>query len=423
MNIAFLLHLYQPVTQSESVFRSIFQFSYNPLLRRIARTRNFKVSLDVPLSLLEQMDRYGYTDWISELRVLMQSGKIELVGSGAYHPLLSKLSSVLVEKEVILNEFGQGYYLGDHSSLEGEPAIVLHDVRGFFPPELAVNDSVFDTLDSLGYSWVLVDESAIPFDPTYPHKHGVYHYKDFTARVVCRNRSLSNALSFKRDLNMDVFSRALNFAKANDHSFVIALDGEFFGHHYDDGLILLDSFVDLVHSLGGEFVTVSEYVNREPERTLKALHESSWGASDEDIQQGRPYPFWEDSTNKLQSVLWSLIDSLQNTYEPLTLLTTDLSDYATVPIWLASGLSKISDSVLRRKIAREVLLLKALHSDMFWWASNKTLFTGDCLFNAPMVRKGLAILDSYADLCFSGDALADFKSRLQEAQELLASTS
>ncbi len=423
MNIAFLLHLYQPVTQSESVFRSIFQSSYSPLLRRIARTRNFKVSLDVPLSLLEQMDRYGYSGWISELRVLIQSGKVELVGSGAYHPLLSRISPVLVEKEVILNEFGQGYYLGDHSSLEGEPAIVLHDVRGFFPPELAINDSVLEVLDTLGYSWVLVDESAIPFDLTYPHKHGVYHYKDFSARVVCRNRSLSNALSFKRDLNMDVFSRALNFAKANDHSFVIALDGEFFGHHYDDGLVLLDSFVDLVHSLDGEFVTVSEYVDIVPDRTLKTLQESSWGASNADMQQGNPYPFWVDPTNALQNTLWSLVDILQHTCAPVASSVGDLSDYATAPIWLASGLSQISDSVLRRKVAREILLLKALHSDMFWWASKKTLLTGDRLFNAQMVRKGLALLNSSAELCLTEDFLADFKQRLEEAKKLLESVS
>lgn len=80
------------------------------------------------------MDKYGYYEWIDDVKNLYDNERVELVGSGAYHPLLTQLPIELMEDQIILNEKGLGYYFGSRKDFEGSPAIMLKDVKGFFPP-------------------------------------------------------------------------------------------------------------------------------------------------------------------------------------------------------------------------------------------------------------------------------------------------
>ena len=402
VEIAILLHLYQPVTQSEEIFRTVYKASYLPLLTKIGRLKDFHISLDLPLSLLEQMDRYGYQEWISDMKDLVRLGKVELVGSAAYHPLLPKLSKNLIERQIILNEYSLGYYLGAHQNLEGESALMIKNIRGFFPPEMAVNENTVSIVDSLGYSWMVVDETAIPEKFKYEKNSGVYSFKDYKLKLIVRNRAFSNILSFKRDTDLtDIREFVDRMSKCENDSFVVVLDGEFLGHHFDQGFLVLERMLSYLRNIRADVVTVSDYLEDRSSRYIKSLNASSWGASEEDMAKGDIYPMWDGLENEIHKLQWGILESLSNLYDHDVApdsLGTGFSEYPVLPIWDPEGIKSIHNPVLKRKIAREVLLQKSLHSDQFWWASRKQLSTGDFLFHPAMVRKGLQLFEHLAEM-------------------------
>jgi len=393
VNISFLLHLYQPITQEEGFFKRVVNQSYLPLLDFIEKTPQFYVSLNTPLSLLEQMDRYGFSTWLARLRALVVAGRVELVGSGAYHPLLPKLPVPLVEQQITLNEYGLGYYFGRHSSFEGNKALLLQEVTGFFPPELAINTNLLSILDSFGYIWVLVDESAL-FSDSFraTHKYGVYDCSDLAIKVVCRHRTFSNMLSFKRTLDIrDLVNLATN---AKD-SFVVAFDGEFLGHHFDKGFQLFKLLLDSLHSMGITTSTVGSHVTNSMSSGAASIRTSSWGASDADMSVGNEYPFWADSANEIHQIQWSIVEDLLVDI-PLGSPLKSVEGFETLPIWLPNSLEKIGDMSVRQKIALDLLISRAVHSDQFWWASKGVLPTGDVLYSPAMVLRGLALFSKLA---------------------------
>jgi len=67
------------------------------------------------------------------MKDLVRIGKVELVGSAAYHPILPKLSKNLIERQIILNEYSLGYYLGTHQNLERGECLDDQKYQGFFP--------------------------------------------------------------------------------------------------------------------------------------------------------------------------------------------------------------------------------------------------------------------------------------------------
>lgn len=404
--------------QSEEVFRKVFKESYDPLIRKIGKLKDFKISLDIPLSLLEQMDRYGYSDWISDVKEMVRIGKVELVGSAAYHPILSKLPENLIEQEIILNEYGLGYYLGDHQNLEGDPAVMVKNIVGFFPPELAINESVLSVLDALKYKWVIVDESAIPYEANYQRKHGVYRYKDYDVKIMARNRVFSNLLSFKRDTDIEDITNYLDSFKKNDNSFIVVLDGEYFGHHYDEGFIVLDKLVSYMRQAGIAVATVSDYLEGTSTNSLRALQDSSWGASEEDMAANNPYPMWDAPNNPIHKLQWDIVDEIVGLQSNDSAFS-EIDDYAVLPIWDPQGLKRITNPVLKSKIAREVLLLKSLNSDQFWWASKESLPTGDYLYDPGMVKKGMQILEHLVGMYGDDDVGQKVSDKMASIQDLL----
>jgi predicted glycosyl hydrolase (DUF1957 family) len=418
MDIAFLLHLYQPPTQSEKLFREIAKSSYLPLVRAIKEFKNFKVSLNLPLSLLEQMDNYGYDAWIDDIKEFVKAERVELVGSAAYHPILTKLPQDVVEKQIVLNEFGLGYYFGRHTGFEGEKAVLIRNLTGFFPPELAVNENIVAILDSLAYSWVLVDGTAIPDDPGYYPKYGVYKLKDYATKIVCRNRIFSNMLAFKRDLDMDEITNAINFFEANDKSFVVVLDAEFFGHHYDAGFTVLGNLLESLTDMGINIVTIGEYLSAASTTNLWQLRESSWGASDTDMTVGEMYPLWAHSKNAIHKLQWEIQNKLLKVYQA-SLLENEVEGYETLPIWVPQKLQKLANTSEKESISLDLLVQKSLHSDQFWWASGKGLPTGQTLYDPEMVRKGLSLTAKAATM-IGDESFIDFmKEKSAEIEKLL----
>ena len=390
MAVAILLHLYQPITQTEQSFREIYDACYLPLLRLIKNKRNSKFTLNVPLSLIQQMQRYGYKSWIDDLKELKESEKIELTGSAAYHPILTKIPAEVAQDEIILNEYGIGYYLGRHSGFEGEAGILIKNLNGFFPPELALNSNLIKLIDSLGYDWVIADE-------TCGHKRGVYSLKGSKLKLVVRNRDLSNAIAFKRSINVKdlLYFTNTSYHEGKDLDHVVALDGETFGHHYKEGIYILDTFLEELLSREIDVISVSEFVESSEQRESVEIKESSWGASDFEANSGILYPMWNHPENEVHKLQWDLVGLALDIYKNVNKPLSDGNE--TLPIWDFSYLSKIQDEGERKFLKRKILLLMAIHSDQFWWISNKVLPTGEVLFSKNMIENSLSLWHKYAD--------------------------
>lgn len=391
MKLGLLLHLYQPSTQEESVLKQVFSECYSPLIKLIKNRKSIFFTLNIPLSLLEALDKGGYKSWIQDLKELYDQERVEIIGSGAYHPLLTKLPIDYIERQIILNEYGLGYYIGSHQGFEGEDSFMVRNIVGFFAPEMAINEDVVRTVENLGYLWLIADENALPWEVKVEHKRSYgYTLPGSSLQIIIRDRSFSNLLAFKRDTDMAEILQYVDQQRHKEDVLIVALDGETFGHHYKDGMFILESLLDYCVGTGIETGKISDLLYFMTNRELPKLIESTWGASDFDIQAGNAYPFWSISDNELQMLLWELQDLLiKNACSDQVCLP--IEEYARFPVWFTENLKDLPDKKLAEELTRDVLLMKFMNSDKFWWASRQKDVDGKILFNPAMIKKSLEI--------------------------------
>ena len=408
MNLAFLLHIYQPPIQEGRQVREIAESCYIPLIKAIKNNSTIGITLNIPLSVLYQLHTNGYDSVIKSIRELYDEERIEITTSGAYHPLLTKLPSRLREQELVLNEYGLGYYLGKDKGFEGEDALLLKNISGVFPPEMAINEEVVNHLNDLGYEWVAVDEVAIP---EHDLAGGSVFSKDgLDIKIVARNTNLSNLLSFKRDTRVDDFvNEVLRLRQEGSDAFV-ALDGEYFGHHYEDGIYVFNSLMDKLTALGVNVVKVSTLINQADSKTISSVNESSWGASHQDMHSGNIYPMWLNKENEIQTILWDVFNKTASSGFEMPFTKNNEKDseivMETFPIWDEAMLDKLTDLSLKNDLLRSILLLQSLNSDQFWWASGITV-GGEVMYDKVLVNKSLELYQKYA-LVSENKELIDF---------------
>ncbi len=389
MNLSILLHLYQPATQDLAITKEIAETCYIPLIKLIKQKKKLNITLNLPLSLLAQMDTLGYKSWLADIKELYESERLEIVGTAAYHPLLSKvvsLNKTLTEQQIILNEYSLGYYFGKDKGFEGESALLLRDLKGFFPPELALSNDLVSLISELGYEWVLADEVSVQATNS-ERRYGVFSYKDSQIKILARNRELSNLLSFKRDLNVEDFMATLH--RMGDS--VIALDAEYFGHHHKDGLYLLDVLVDALSKHGVNTMTCSNFVEASQIHNLDSITESTWATTEHHLSKNDIYPNWAISSNDVHAMQWELLTELLTVYEP-DAVATSVEGLENFPVWKLNESSEKIDDKLFQSINLNLLVLKAMNSDQFWWAS-KNPFRAD-----GMVTRSLQIFEEISHI-------------------------
>lgn len=422
VNLAFLLHIYQPPIQEGKVLKEITETSYIPLFRLIKNLLSAKFTFNIPLSLAYQWHLHGYDDLISDVKSLYEDEKIELVSCGAYHPLLTRLPEHLVEDEVVLNEYALGYYFGKDKGFEGEDALMLKNVNGFFPPEMALNDNVLNVLESLGYSWVIADEVAVPIEIRKEAESSVYDFAGKNIKLVVRDTHLSNTLAFTRDTETSRFIEEVLRLRQEGKDAVVALDGEFFGHHYEEGLYLLENLVNELEKLGIRLTTVSELVDASDTARLDKIVESTWAASQEAIDAGDNYPMWDIQGNEIQALMWELFNAVVSTAGSSKFKGKfsgeEIASFVTFPVWDPAEVSKIEDEETRNKIKQTNFLLQAVSSDPFWWASNVEI-GGRPMFRQDMILNSLEIYKKFGELSGDEALQKSIKEHSEKIQALL----
>ena len=354
------LHLYQPPTQFPAVLKKIAEESYVPLVSFLERNPRARITLNINASLTEQLDRAGFDDVLVGLRRLAEKGQVELVGSAAFHPLLSRIPFSEISRQVRLNEDINREFFGG-----------VYKPRGFFPPEMAYSKKVGDAVAELGYEWILVEDCCSSIQP--PSFNTVYRLDKLNLAVFFRHKKLSLAIAFNQVQTADEFEALAKKELKEDDFILIALDGETFGHHHKDGFAILEGLFEKFES-----VTISELVSRYPKGEENDPMESTWAATHADCKKGAIYPRWDHPGSILHPKQWELY----------RLALTVVGGYVhQVPAKALDG--KIKDHLTpeqRKWIKARFLLDRALHSDQFWWASHNPHW------HPAMVERGADLL-------------------------------
>lgn len=274
------LHLYQPPTQSKEVIDQVVRESYAllPKLMRCYPRSRFTVNFSG--SLLELLETFGYHELLSEYRELVIEGRIELVGSAMYHPILALLPEEEIRRQIMLHEEINHKIFG-----------VAYQPRGFFIPEMTYSKKVADVVRSLGFEWLILDDFHFPKDKPTSDKR--YVIADNGLRVLFRNRSFSKTfppefiLKHRREID--------------GQAIIIAHDGELYGHwHKDDKGYYKRAFTDSDITM----TTVSEYLSNLKQEVIVVPRESSWESLEEELQTQNPFILWNASDNAIHQSLW-----------------------------------------------------------------------------------------------------------------------
>ncbi len=332
MNWAILLHIYQPPHWDPRIIGRVVEESYRPILDILSQNPRVRLTLNINASLTEQLAALGYQDVIDRIKALAEAGQIEFTGSAKYHPILPLLPLDEAERQIKLNSETNRAVFGP-----------VYKPRGFFPPEMAVNQAVVDLVKRLGYQWIALDEISaggrvglIDFSIGYRLKLG-------GLSSVFRNRRISDYLSFVAPPdNPAAFFDSLPVPLPKNFCLVTAFDGENLGHHRPGTDRLWRQLVT------DPKVTTLNFSQLAKERSSVEdieLTASSWSTRETDLERQSPFPLWRDADNPIHALQWSLTDLAINAFRRLD--------------------RKQSASLAETRH----FLDEALSSDQYWWAS------------------------------------------------------
>ncbi|HUW91044.1 MAG TPA: hypothetical protein VMV43_11085 [Candidatus Nanopelagicaceae bacterium] len=300
-----LLHMYQPTFQDSRVLRQIDKECYKPLLRMLDEHDNVKISFNINAVLIEMLNEFDLCDTIEILQNLESSNKIEITGTAKFHPILPLIPQKESEHQIKINE-----------------EIIKNNFKhwergGFFPPEMSISSQVAKYIRELGYKWVIMSGIACPVDwPTdqiYTSPNGLM--------LFFRDDILSNKIAFNNITAKEFVEEIKGKVKQNkeqkqkDKFIITAMDSETFGHHIKKfERIFLSKALELINDqkeIKMEFISdLSKFFPINKEKIIPK--DSSWSTTYDDIKANIPYPLWDHPDNRVHTLYWKIVRSLNN---------------------------------------------------------------------------------------------------------------
>ncbi|HOY67910.1 MAG TPA: hypothetical protein PLP29_13565 [Candidatus Ozemobacteraceae bacterium] len=331
--LSILLHLYQPPTQIGFVVDDICRECYEPLVDIFTCELKPRFTLNINYSLTEQLEARGHHHILAGLRAAGESGCLEFVDSGAYHPIFPLIPEDEVKRQLRINREGNARLLGPS-----------YAPKGVFPPEMCFSGNVAQLFAEMGYAWCITDDlpysyfNGTPPCDAIPSMHGV--------KVFLRSNKWSNELSFHTwkgtEFVAHIKERMHEWFGDRDGYIILAMDGETFGHHhkYYEEKFLRSMLYTLIHDPEMKLVTLSELAATFPAFPA-FVPPSTWSASDKDLCNDDPYPLWHSKFNPIHHNQWLLTNHV-----------------------MACAKRVCDEDPLTRE-----LLDKAMYSCQYWWAS------------------------------------------------------
>lgn len=303
LKIGFLLHFYQPWWQFPSVLQKIAGQCYRPILELVNNTDGFCFTANVNLSLLELLEN-DFPDVAAGFRGAAGSGKIELMGSPAQHPIFPLIPQFLQEAQIE----------EDEKKKESRFSIKRNS-KGFYLPEMAFSRNDIPVLKDYDYRWSVIDDEpyravngSVPFDH-------IVIWNGF--RIYMRSSLWSNRISSCRYSFSDIktmMEHELPSWIGNAPAYIIiAMDAETFGHHC--GCLVENLIEPMLNEWKGRIVPIESLGQSFPVRSVAYLPDGSWSTSADDMRRNDPYPLWNSRFNIYHSRLWELVSLALNHFE------------------------------------------------------------------------------------------------------------
>ena len=103
MHLAFLLDFFQPTPQSNTMIDEVARECYGPLVELFNCDLNPRFTVSLPNSLADRLEDRGRTDIIGSLKQAVSAGKVELIHTGAYHPIFPLIPTREVQRQIELD--------------------------------------------------------------------------------------------------------------------------------------------------------------------------------------------------------------------------------------------------------------------------------------------------------------------------------
>jgi predicted glycosyl hydrolase (DUF1957 family) len=350
------IHLYQPANSSSDRIQEAVEKSYLRLTALLESHQDLKFTANISACLLERLREDGYDDLLKRWRQLISDGRLELLGSAAYHAFLPFTPKIEIVYQIKKQEKLVQDILG--VNLKG---------GGFFLPEMAYTPELARLVKEQGYSWLILDEAVLPNNQGYLP---VLIDANSGLDVVLRNRELSNSY-FPDIVNQKDLKKEL------PDLIITATDAELYGLRHEDPTKELEKmlqFSDLATS------TISEFLKTQKISAEIKLRSASW-ETDWKRDGKKAFAVWYDPGNKIQMDLWLL---------------------ANLAIEVGQKFPQDSNYEWYRWH-----LDRGLASCMFWWASARNFFHnfGPIAWSPDEVEAGLN------DLMKSVRSLSDPKTK------------
>ncbi len=308
IHIVLGLHAYQPPTQTKGIVREITEQSYFPLAELLLDSPEGSViCADIPLSLIELLEKFGQKKTISLLRRCVKEGKIKLVNTAAYHPILPLLSEEYAERQLALNKKAYKKYFG----------VDAEDITGVFPPEMAFSERILKPMKKGGTLWTIADDKPFCYHYGAPPPYNEIIERGGVA-IFLMSHLWQQKIAFGEIQDGRDFLRELekSFGKwtAVEESYIVLwMDWETFGHHdrkpnppQDRLNNFLKKFFEKISRSGTfQMTTPDELITRFPKKDI-FVPDGSWSTSDDDCRQGIPYPLWLHPGNEFHLVMKQL---------------------------------------------------------------------------------------------------------------------
>lgn len=275
------IHLYQPANSSSARIKEAADKSYWRLTRLLEENPSLFFTANISACLLERLRDEGYEDLLESWRRLIKDGRLELVGSAAYHgflpflPTREVLYQIKRQEEIILEILGV-------------------DVRGggFFLPEMAYTPELAKLVRQQGYSWLILDEAVLPKDAKNVN---VCVDNNSDLKIIIRHRSTSNAYL------PDTLNK-LSLADQRPELIITATDAELYGLRHEDPTAELEKMVK-IKDLRTQ--TVSNFLQQQVDFPTLTLRSASWETNQQSRRE-QPFVIWRDRHNRVQTDLWNL---------------------------------------------------------------------------------------------------------------------
>jgi hypothetical protein len=147
ISLALVIHDHQPVGNFGWVIADVYEKAYEPLLGALERHPGVRISLHTSGPLLEWI-RAERPAYIERLRALVERGQVEIVGGGAFEPVLPALP--------VRDRIGQLRRMGDDlEALFGRRPAGAWLAERVWEPDLPA------TLADGGYAWTVLDDAHL----------------------------------------------------------------------------------------------------------------------------------------------------------------------------------------------------------------------------------------------------------------------